>query len=119
MQLKLLFRSCKAKLKGAVIFYQNHLYSYTLLVDDQNVVVKHPVEEETTDVAECPAVDCDVDSLGCERGLKQDEAGCNTCACHICSQVTCLMKCEHGFATDERNCPACPCAECKYIYIIR
>ena len=86
-------------------------------------MAENPVEEETKDdvkdvVAECPAVDCNVDSLGCEHGLKQDEAGCDTCACHICIQVRCLMKCEHGFATDNRNCPACQCAECKYIYVI-
>ena len=73
------------------------------------------MEDDKTDevAAECSALDCDTDSLGCEHGLKHDEAGCDTCACHICSKVRCLMRCDHGFATDERNCPACQCAERK------
>ena len=75
------------------------------------------MEDETSeddDEVKCPELtDCDVDSLGCEHGLKQDESGCDTCACHICGPV-CLMRCEHGFTMDERNCSQCRCASGKF-----
>ena len=74
------------------------------------------VEDESSEDNEvkCPELtDCDVDSLGCEHGLKQDESGCDTCACHICGPV-CLMRCEHGFTMDKRNCSQCRCADGKF-----
>ena len=74
------------------------------------------VEDDSSedDEVKCPELtDCEVDSLGCEHGLKQDNSGCDTCACHICGPV-CLMRCEHGFMVDERNCPQCHCADGRF-----
>ena len=103
------------------LFTKNIFMLFSICTDDRNVVVEEPMDDDKTDevAVECSALDCDTDSLGCEHGLKQDEAGCDTCACHICRKVRCLMRCEHGFATDERNCPACQCAERKGTWMTR
>ena len=88
-----------------------------IYLDDPDVAAEEPEEEDETsedDEVKCPELtDCDVDSLGCEHGLKQDESGCDTCACHICGPI-CLMRCEHGFTMDERNCSQCRCVEGKF-----
>ena len=88
--------------------------SLLIYLDDIDVAAEEPVEEDETsedDEVKCPELtECDVDSLGCEHGLKQDESGCDTCACHICGPI-CLMRCEHGFTMDERNCSQCRCVE--------